>query len=266
MIDLPKLGLGTYKLTGEAGRDAVADALALGYRHVDTAVMYENEAAVGQGLRASGVPRADVFLTTKVWHTDLAPDALRASAEASLERLGTDYVDLLLVHWPSREMVLEDTLGALVRAQQDGLARHIGVSNFPPRLFERACALAPVACNQVEYHVYLNQDTLLAHTRAHGAWLTAYRPVNKGQVDTDPVLQRIAEAHDVAPAQVALAWLLGQEGVAAIPKAASAANRRANFAAQQIRLTVNEAAQIHALTHRNARAVDPAWGPDWENE
>lgn len=264
MIALPKLGLGTYKLTGDAGRDAVADALRLGYRHVDTAAMYGNEEAVGQGLRASGVPRRDVFLTTKVWHTDLAPADLRASAEASLKRLDVDDVDLLLVHWPSPDLDLDATMEALVRTQTDGLARHIGVSNFPPRLFERACDLAPVACVQVEYHVFLNQDEMLGRTRAHDAWLTAYRPINKGAVDDEPVLREIAANHDATPAQIALAWLLGQDGVAAIPKAASPENRRANFAAQDIRLVPDEAAALHALSLRRERKVDLGW-IDWEN-
>lgn len=264
MIALPQLGLGTYKLTGDAGRDAVADALRIGYRHLDTATLYGNEVEVGQGLRASGVPRRDVFLTTKVWHTDLAPDALRASAEASLQRLGVDDVDLLLVHWPSPDLDLDATMAALVRAKDDGLAQHIGVSNFPPRLFERACALAPVSCVQVEYHVYLNQDDLLARARKHDAWLTAYRPVNKGAVDDEPVLRAIAANHKATPAQIALAWLLGQGGVAAIPKAASPENRRANFATQNIRLTPDEAAAIHALTFQNRRSVSLDW-VDWEN-
>ena len=263
MIDLPKLGLGTYKLTGDAGRDAVADALRVGFRHLDTAVLYGNEVEVGQGLRASGVPRREVFLTTKVWHTDLAPAAFRASAEASLKRLDVDDVDLLLVHWPSPDLDLDATMEALVRAKDDGLARHVGVSNFPPSLFERACALAPVVCNQVEYHVFLNQDDLLARARAHDAWLTAYRPVNKGAVDDEPVLREIAANHGATPAQIALAWLLGQDGVAAIPKAASPENRRANFAAQQIHLSPDEAKAIHALSFQNRRSVSLDW-MDWE--
>lgn len=263
MIDLPALGFGTYKLTGPACAAAVADALQIGYRHLDTAAMYGNEAAVGEGLRASGVPREAVFLTTKVWRDALAPDAFRASTEASLARLGVAAVDLLLVHWPSDEMDLAATMGALRRAHDEGLARHVGVSNFPPSLFERACDLAPIACHQVEYHVFLNQDDLLERARERGAWLTAYRPVNKGAVDGEPLLRAIAAAHGATPAQVALAWLLGQDGVAAIPKAASAENRRANLAAQAIRLTQDERAALHALTHQNRRGVDPGW-VDWE--
>ena len=265
-VAVPMLGFGTYKLTGDACVEAVADALALGYRHVDTAAMYGNEAEVGAGLRRSGVPRADVFVTTKVWHTDLAPADVRRSAEASLRALGTDHVDLLLVHWPTPDVPLADTLGAFERLREEGKTRLIGVSNFPPSLLDEAAALADVRVNQMEAHVWLDPSRLNARMQAHGGLLTAYRPLAGGRLDDDPVVARIASAHGVPAAQVALAWLLGQ-GIAALPKASSAAHRRSNLAAAALRLTPDEQAALTANARaRHRRLVSSPQVPDWEDD
>ncbi len=263
-IAVPALGLGTYKLTGDACIDAVADALALGYRHLDTATMYGNEADVGAGMRRSSVARADVFLTTKVWRDDLRPDDVTRSADESLRRLGTDYVDLLLVHWPDADVPLADTLGAFERLREAGKTRLIGVSNFPPSLLAAAAALADIRCNQVEYHVLLDQRRLASQMRDLGGVLTAYRPLGH-RVGDEPVVADIAAAHGATPEQVALAWLLGQRGVAAIPKASSTEHRRANLAAAEIVLADDEMETLHALAaRRHERFVVPTFAPDWE--
>ena len=262
---VPALGFGTYKLTGDTCREGVLDALALGYRHIDTAQIYGNEAEVGEAIRHSGVPRSGLFLTTKVWVDALhAPDVLR-SAEESLRCLGTDYVDLLLVHWPSRTVPLEETLGAFERLREAGKTRHIGVSNFSPGGFARALELAPVACNQVEYHVFLDQQRVHSLCQTHGALLTAYRPLAGGGLREDATVQAIAEAHACTPEQIGLAWPLQQPQVAAIPKASSPAHRRANLAALDVVLSGEEMGRLSALTRANRRFVNPSnLAPDWD--
>lgn len=262
---IPRLGLGTFRMRGAACAAAVAGAIGLGYRHIDTAQMYGNEDAVGQGIARSGVPRADIFLTTKVWWDQLAPDAIRRAAEASLARLGVEYVDLYLIHWPAPDMDLDAALRALAALRRDGLARAVGVANFPTALLGRALdsAIVPIACNQVEYHVYLSQARLLDLCRAHGVALTAYTPIAKGSVDEDPVIQRIAAKHGAGATQVALAWLLAQDGVVAIPKSSRAAGQRANLEACALRLDAEDMAAIAALP-KGRRFVDPGFAPDWD--
>ncbi len=180
---IPAIGLGTWPMKGEEAARAVARALEAGYRAVDTAAMYANEDAVGEGLRAAGVPRADVFVTTKVWYTDLAPGALQRSAEASLRRLGLDQVDLLLIHWPSTDIPLEGSIAALCDAKRRGLARHVGVSNFPVALLDSAVSLAtePLVANQCEYHPHLDQTKLLAACRRHGLAFLSYAPIGRAR-------------------------------------------------------------------------------------
>jgi 2,5-diketo-D-gluconate reductase B len=263
-LAIPRLGLGTWPMRGAEAQRAVESALALGYRHIDTAAMYGNEEAVGAAIAASGLGREEIFLTTKVWWTDLAPDALRASAEASLERLRTPHADLILIHWPAKGMDLPASLEALARLQADGLARAVGVSNFPPGLLRRALdlAIAPLAALQVECHVYLWQESLAALCRAHGLAMTAYSPIAKGQVNDDPVLQRIAARHGASPVQVALAWLLAQENLVAIPKSARPEGQRENLAAAALRLDAEDMAAIAALP-KDRRFVNPDFAPDW---
>jgi len=261
---MPSLGLGTWQIEGSDATEAVADALALGYRHIDTARAYGNEREVGEGLRAAGIARDEVWVTTKVWHDDLEPDRLRRSAEASLADLGLEQVDLLLVHWPNPAVRLGDTLAALHRARQDGLARHIGVANFPSGLLREAIAEFPIFCNQVEYHPYLAQRAVLDVAHSHGIVVTAYSPLGSGGLLRDPVLAEIAEARGCSPAQVALRWLLDQTGVAAIPKAATHANRADNLAALELApLTYAERARVDALD-RGRRFINPAFAPQWD--
>ncbi len=263
-VSIPALGFGTWQMRGDDARDGVEQALALGYRHIDTAQVYENEAEVGAGLAASGVPRADVFLTTKVWRDALAPDALAASVDESLRKLGTDYVDLLLVHWPTPDVPLAETLGALGRVREAGKTRLVGVSNFPAGMLRRALEIDPaLATDQVEYHPLLGQDRLADLVRQRGMVLTAYSPLAQGEVLQNETVREIADAHGAGPAQVALAWLLGQDRVVAIPKASSAEHRASNLAAADLALTDEERARLDALP-KDRRLVDPDFAPDWD--
>lgn len=259
---VPALGFGTWLLTGEACVDAVEHALAIGYRHVDTAQGYDNEAEVGRALRGSGVPRDEVFLTTKVRPRNFAPAALTRSVEESLTKLAVGHVDLLLLHWPRRDVPLEDTLGALHAVRERGLTRHVGVSNFPPSWVARAVDAGPTFTNQVEYHPFLSQDALLAQAESLDLTLTAYAPVARGQVHEEPTLVEIGDAHGKTPAQVTLRWLLQQPRVLAIPKAASPEHRIDNLAVFDFELSGDEMARIAALD-RGLRLVDDA-DVDWE--
>ncbi|MBU6498916.1 MAG: aldo/keto reductase [Rhodospirillales bacterium] len=262
---MPALGLGTWTMKGEACTAAVLGALSRGYRHIDTAQMYGNEEAVGAALAATDVKRADIHLTSKVWWENLAPDAMRRALDASLKQLQTSYVDLYLIHWPSPTMDLPAALAQMVAFKEQGLARAIGVSNFPVALLRRAVEeiQAPVACNQVEYHVLLDQSKLLAYARAKGVALTAYCPLARGGLAEHPGLAAIAAKHGATPAQVALKWLLDQDGVAAIPKAARAESQQANLDALALTLDDADRATIAALP-KNDRCVNPAFAPAWD--
>jgi len=264
-LRIPRLGLGTWPMKGAECSEAVSCAIGLGYRHIDTAQMYGNEEDVGAGIARNGIARDTLFVTTKVWWDQLAPDALRRAAEASLKKLGTGYVDLYLIHWPSPEMDLDAALRALAALRRDGLARAVGVANFPSALLRRAIesGIVPIACNQVEYHVFLSQAPVLELCRRHGLALTAYTPVAKGSVVDDPVLRRIATKHGASPVQVALAWLLAQDNVVAIPKSAREAGQAANLAACALRLDAEDLASINSLP-KDRRMVNPGFAPDWD--
>lgn len=259
---VPKLGLGTWQMSGEDCRSAVRDALELGYRHIDTAQMYGNEDEVGSGLADSKIPRDEVFVTTKVWLGNLEPDALVDSIGASLTRLDTPYADLTLIHWPSDEVPIEESLAALRFLQKEGRTRHIGVSNFTPTLLKQAASVVPIFCNQVEYHPFLGQTELLELVRSLDLMLTAYSPLARGQVNDSKVLRDIGAQHDKSPAQVALRWLVQQDRVAAIPKAETAEHRRANLGIFDFELTDEEMARIHHLD-RGRRLIDPDFAPEW---
>jgi len=261
---IPALGFGTYKLRGRDCRKAVADALALGYRHIDTAQVYRNESEVGAALTSSGVDREALFLTTKVWMDSLAPADVRRTTEQSLRDLHTDYVDLLLIHWPNEDAApLEATLDALDTLKAEGKTRHIGVSNFTPTLVERAVNHTTIFCNQVEYHPFLRQDELLSQARTHDLLLTAYSPIARGEVLNNDVLQELATAHGKTPVQVTLRWLMQQERVAAIPKASSPQHRKENLDLFDFALSEEE---MHAIDQlgEGRRLVDPAFAPAWE--
>lgn len=263
---VPALGFGTWQIEGDAARDAVMHALEIGYRHLDTAQIYGNEHEVGQGLRAAGVDREAVFLTTKVAHDRLHYRDVLRSADESLRRLDTDYVDLLLIHWPNEEVELQETLDAMQEVQHRQKAKHLGVSNFPPALLREALEIAPgLICDQVEYHPYLDQSKLLDVIRERALFLTAYSPLARGEVFDDDTIREVAETHGKSPAQVVLRWHLQQERVATIPKASSPEHRAANFDVFDFALSEDEMARLHGLAHEDGRILDPAWGPDWEH-
>jgi diketogulonate reductase-like aldo/keto reductase len=263
---IPAIGLGTWQLRGAECGAAVKSAIEAGYRHVDTASMYGNEEAVGEGLRASGVPREAVFVTTKVWPEDLAPADLSRSAEASLRRLGLSEVDLLLIHWPNAAIPLAGSIRALCEARRAGLARHVGVANFTVRLLDEAVAAAtePIAANQCEYHPYLDQSKVRAACRKHGAAFVSYCPIGKAQVLGEPVIAAIAKAHGRTPAQIVLRWHVQQPGVAAIPKSGDPGRMRENLAVFDFALGEDEMARISGLARRGGRMVSPSWSPRWD--
>jgi 2,5-diketo-D-gluconate reductase B len=262
-IEIPKLGFGTWQLSGDDCVVGVRDAIELGYRHIDTARAYGNETQVGQGLHDSGRNRDEIFLTTKLWYTDLHAVGVHDQLEQSLRELRTEYIDLLLVHWPNRRVPIAETLAAMVEARDAGRVRHLGVANFPTALLREALDHAPLIGNQVEYHPYLAQPQMLALARERDVMVTAYSPLAQGAVLRDRVLADIAAAHDRSPAQVALRWLLDQPQVSAVPKASSAEHRAANLDVFGFELTDEERGRIAGLD-RGYRTIDPPWAPDWD--
>jgi len=268
MHTIPPLGLGTFRLQDQIVIDSVRNALDLGYRAIDTAQIYGNEAEVGQAVAESGVPRAELFLTTKIWTENLARDRVIPSLKDSLRKLRTAQVDLALIHWPSPggAVPLAETLGALVEAKAQGLTRHIGVSNFTVALMREAIAIvgaAAIATNQIELSPYLQNRTVADFARSQGIRITSYMTLAYGQVLQDPVLQQIAQRHGATTAQVALAWAL-QQGYAVIPSSTRRANLQSNLQAPQLRLDDADMAQIAAL-ERGGRLVSPeGLAPQWD--
>jgi diketogulonate reductase-like aldo/keto reductase len=262
---VPKLGFGTYGLRGREATDLVGMALRSGYRHIDTAQMYRNEMEIGRAIRQSSLDRDDLWVTTKVWHTELSSERFIPSVEASLERLSLDYVDLLLIHWPSPEVSVEEAVTNLMMAQDRDLCRAIGVSNFTLELMAEALALnAELINNQVEYHPYLDQSTLLDFITTQDMCLTAYAPIAQGAVLDDPVIKDIADKHGKHPAQIALRWLLDHEPVIAIPKTGNPRHLKTNADIFRIRLDADDTRRINQLTQQNRRLVDPDFAPEWD--
>jgi 2,5-diketo-D-gluconate reductase B len=264
-IRMPRLGLGTFRMQGDVCRAAVESALGLGYRHIDTAEMYGNEDAVGAAIANSGVARGDLHVTTKVWNENLAPDAMRKAFDTSLKKLRLDHVDLYLVHWPARDMKLPAMFETLLKLQQEGRTRAIGVANFNIALLKTVVEeiRAPIACNQVEYHVMLDQTPLRKYLAAKSIPLVAYCPLAQGRAASDETLARIGRKHGASAAQVALKWLLDQDGVAAIPKASRAESQKANFDALNIGLDDEDDKAIAGLP-KNQRFVNPGFAPAWD--
>jgi len=254
---IPLLGLGTWELRGRNCARVVEQALRLGYRHIDTAEIYDNERDVGEGLRASGVRRDDIFLTTKVWPAHFAPRDLERAARDSLVRLRLSEVDLLLLHWPNPQIPLADTLGALCKVKRDGLARHIGISNFTVTLIEQAvkAATEPLVCDQVECHPFLDQSKVIAACRAHGLAVVAYSPIARGKVRSDKTLGRIAAAHKKTAAQVCLRYLV-QQKIVVIPRTSKLERLSENAAIFDFALSEQEMAEIAALANPGGRIVD----------
>src|SRR5215213_393978 len=264
---IPLIGLGTWELRGRACARIVEQALRLGYRHIDTAEMYDNEREVGEGLRASGIKRDDVFVVTKVWPSHFAPRELERAAKNSLVKLRLTDVDLLLLHWPNPEIPLAETIGALCRVKAAGLARHIGVSNFTVALIEEAMRVTtePLVCNQIEMHPFLDQSKVIAACRHNQMAVVAHTPLAGGRAKNDPVLIRIGKAHSKTAAQVCLRWLM-QEGVAAIPRSSRIERLEENIAIFDFELTGDEMAEIAKLARPGGRIVDYAYSgaPNWD--
>ena len=265
-LAIPRLGFGTWRLSGTACREAVELALATGYRHLDTATMYNNEDDVGAAIASSGVPRSELFVGTKVWRDDLRRDALLRSAEASARRLGSP-PDVLMIHWPNADVPLQETMSALDEVRRAGLTRHVGVSNFPVALLEEAAGRSesPILVNQCEYHPGLDQGAIIAACRAAGTAFVAYRPLGQGRMLDEPLFTRIAEAHGKTPGQVVLRWHLQQDGVVAIPRSASPAHIADNFSIFDFELSQAEMTAIFALAERSDRHVNPDWAPAWDS-
>lgn len=262
---IPAIGLGTWELRGRTCSRIVEQALRLGYRHVDTAQIYENEREVGEGLRASGIRRDEVFVTTKVWTSHFTPNDLERSAKESLVKLRLTEVDLLLLHWPNPQIPLTETVGALARAKQLGLARHIGVSNFTVALIEQAVAACPepLICDQVEYHPYLDQTKVKDVCARHGMAVVAYSPVAKGRVKNDRVLARIADRYRKTAAQICLRWLV-QQNVSAIPRTSRLERLSENINVFDFELSDEDMSRISAMASAGGRLTDYGFAPKWD--
>jgi 2,5-diketo-D-gluconate reductase B len=258
------VGLGTWALRGRECARLVEQAIHIGYRHIDTAQMYDNEREVGEGVRASG-KRSEVMVTTKVQPTLLTPRDLERSVKESLARLRLDVIDLLLIHWPNPRVPLAETLGAMAKMKREGYTRAIGVSNFTVALLDEAEKLTsePLVCNQVECHPFLDQDKVIAACRKHGMAVVAYSPIARGQAKGDELLERIGKAHGKSAAQVCLRWLT-QQGIAVIPRTAKIERLEENFAILDFDLSDAEMKEIAGLARRGGRIVDWTWSPKWD--
>ncbi|HEY0181488.1 MAG TPA: aldo/keto reductase [Rhodopila sp.] len=266
-LRMPRLGLGTYRMSGARCQAAVESALSLGYRHIDTAQMYANQDAVGDALAASDVPRADIHLTSKGHHSIQTPDQLRAACAESLRLLRTDYLDLYLLHWPRPGTDLPAALEAMMGLRASGLVRQIGLANCTVAHLRQAVEEvgAPIVCNQIEYHVLIDQTPVLNWMRAHHVPVVAHVPLAQGKLADDAALAAIGRRYDASAAQVALAWLLEQPDVAAIPKAERRESQISNLEALRLRLRLDDAdrAAIAALP-KTLRCVNPPFAPAWD--
>ena len=268
-LNMPALGFGTWELSEDVLDHILPEVLEIGYRHIDTAQIYGNEAGVGRAIATGGVPRSELFITTKVWVDRYTPDDLLASVRESLDRLQTDYVDLLLLHWPKFEgQGMNPTLEGLMRAKADGLARHIGLSNFNIDQTEQAvafCGPDALATNQVEYHVYLGQERLRRVLARHNLVLTAYMPLAKAGVVNDTVLWEIGAQYDKSAAQVALRWLIEQDRVAAIPATTNPHHAQSNFDIFNFALSAEDHQKISALDKHRRLCAPASLSPEWDD-
>lgn len=264
---IPALGFGTFRMPGPDTLRMVPHALKLGYRHIDTAQIYGNEAEVGEGIAASGVPRGDIFLTTKVWVENYPHDAFIASVDESLTRLRTDYVDLLLLHWPNAAVPLAEQIGALNEVRKAGKVRHIGISNFSTALQAEAIRLsdAPLVTNQIELHPYLDQSKVIDAARAAGLCVTGYFGMADGKVFSDPVLTEIARETGKTVAQIVLRWLIQKDGVVALSKTVGEERAAENLAIFDFALSADVVAAIDGLARPDGRLVSPeGLAPKWD--
>jgi 2,5-diketo-D-gluconate reductase B len=262
---IPAIGLGTWELRGRSCARLVEQAIRLGYRHIDTAQVYENEREVGEGLRASGIRRDEMFVTTKVWTNHFAPNDLERSVKESLAKLHVSEVDLLLLHWPNPRVPLQETLGALAHVKQLGMARHIGVSNFTVALIEEAVAACPepLVCDQVEYHPYLDQTKVKEGCARHGMAVVAYSPIAKGRVKNDQTLARVGQTHGKSAAQVCLRWLV-QQNISAIPRTSRIERLSENIDIFDFALSDDEMRLIFQMGSTKGRLTDFGFAPKWD--
>jgi diketogulonate reductase-like aldo/keto reductase len=261
---IPIVGLGTWALRGRDCARLTEQAIKIGYRHIDTAQMYDNEHEVGEGVRASGL-RSEVMVTTKVQPTSLAPHDLERSVKESLTKLRLDVIDLLLIHWPNPRVPLAETLGAMAKMKREGYTRQIGVSNFTVALLEEAnkASSEPLVCNQVECHPFLNQDKVIAACRSHKIAVVAYSPIARGNAAGDKLLEKIGRAYGKTAAQVCLRWLV-QQGIVVIPRTSRLERLEENFAIFDFELSDAEMREIAGLARRGGRIVDWTWSPKWD--
>ena len=261
---IPIVGLGTWTLRGRECARLTEQAIRLGYRHIDTAQMYDNERDVGEGIRASHL-RSEVMVTTKIQPTFLAPHDLERSVKESLARLQLDVIDLLLIHWPNPRVPLAETLGAMAKMKREGYTRQIGVSNFTVALLDEANRVSsePLVCNQIEYHPFLNQDKVIAACRKLGMAVVAYSPIARGSAKGDKVMEKIGKAHGKSAAQISLRWLV-QQGIVVIPRTSKRERLEENLALFDFELSDAEMREIAGLGHRGGRIVDWTWSPNWD--
>ena len=262
---IPQIGLGTMTLKGDVCVQAVKTALQLGYRHLDTAAFYGNEVENGEGLRASGVKREDVFTCTKVRENNLLPENFNKSLDQSLANLQLPYVDLLLIHWNNKDIPFSTSIGALCAAKKDGRAKHVGVANFTTTMLDEAWAVTsePLVCNQIEVHPFINQDKVLAASKKRGMAVVAYVPIARGKVPGAEALERIGKAHGKSAAQVSLRYLV-QLGLCAIPRTATPAHLKENLDVFDFKLSDAEMAELRKLNATNMRVVNPPHAPVWD--
>lgn len=264
-ITIPALGLGTFQLSNDDAYRMVRAALSAGYTHIDTAQNYFNEEGVGKAIKDSGLNRSDVFLTTKVWRDKLSSTDFIPSVKESLRKLQTDHVDLLLIHWPNDAIPLDESIEQLIKVQEKGYTKHIGVSNFPIRLVQKTLELgANIVTNQVEYHPLIDQKKLYDYLRSEGIALTAYSPIAQGEVIGNPTLKAIADKHGKNEVQVTLRWLIQQDGVIAIPRSSKEKNMESNLQLFDFKLDTEDLEQINKLHKQNKRVVNPSFAPDWD--
>jgi diketogulonate reductase-like aldo/keto reductase len=261
---IPIVGLGTWALRGRDCARLTEQAIRIGYRHIDTAQMYDNEREVGEGVRASGL-RSEVMVTTKVQPTLLTPHDLERSVKESLARLRLDVIDLLLIHWPNPRVPLAETLGAMAKMKREGYTRQIGVSNFTVSLLEDANRLStePLVCDQIECHPFLNQDKVVGACRRHGMAVVAYSPIARGGAKGDKLLEKIGKAHGKMAAQVCLRWLV-QQGIVVIPRTSRVERLEENFSLFDFELSDAEMCEIARMARPGGRIVDWTWSPNWD--
>ena len=265
-LKMPKLAFGTYMLKGESAVLAVKQALDIGLRHIDTAQIYFNESAVGTAIKESSVPREDIFLTTKIWRDSLTPLEIKKSFQESLSRLKTDYVDLLLIHWPNEAVSLEGALGAFEELKQKNKVRHIGVSNFTLEFLKKAKDISPsLLTNQVEYHPFLSQKKMLDLIDKKNMFLTAYCPLMRGGIFKIQQICHLAEKYKKSPSQIVLRWLIEQKNVVALFKASSRKHIEENFNIFDFKLESHDKERIFRLNKNNQRIINPPFAPCWDN-